>query len=576
MKTELSKRYDQTALLAELATTGCDVSKPKALRCPYHDDRTPSAGIYADSEGVWRFKCQSCGVGGDYLDLRARNTGKTVEDLIREESDAMRPKSEERIKTYPSIEAMTDGFPGVEAVYRYTCPETKRVEMFVVRVMKEGGKTFMQGKPVGDQFAWGAPPKPWPLYNRARIARAETVVVVEGEKCVHALHEVGIVATTSPGGAGKAEYADWSPLNGKRVVLWPDNDEAGMKHMDGVQKALDALPRPPAVCRVEPSVLEFSPKYDAADFIRDTPDHTGECVQSIIDSARSAGPAASYEKHLDEIISGKRSAVPWPWKMLDQATKALRPGCITLICGQPGAGKSYLLLSCMMFWYGRGIQSSILELEEDRNDYLQRMLAMRVGDSRLLDDEYIRDHAEQARSAAEVNREWINGIGRWLHDCPNRMMTHDDIIEWVRGRADAGDRIIVVDPITAAEQSAKPWIDDQRFIIAIKLIATEHLCSVILVTHPKLGQKNSIDLDQLAGGAAYPRFSQCVLVLEHHEDKESAVDDGVSPIAQLHDHNRTIYIRKARHAPGGGRKYAVDFSGKTLAMQPLGAIVRND
>ena len=120
----------------------------------------------------------------------------------------------------------------VDTVYQYVHPDTSKVEMIVLRMVKpDGDKDFRQARPEGSGFVQQAPAKPWPLYNRARIRNADTIVVVEGEKCVHALHNCGIVAITSPAGAGKARHADWTPLAGKNCVLWPDKDESGRAHM---------------------------------------------------------------------------------------------------------------------------------------------------------------------------------------------------------------------------------------------------------------------------------------------------------------------------------------------------------
>ena len=51
--------------------------------------------------------------------------------------------------------------------------------------------------------------------------------MVEGEKDCDALHGIGVVATCNAGGAGKwtAEHAAF--LGGRRVIMVPDNDEAG-------------------------------------------------------------------------------------------------------------------------------------------------------------------------------------------------------------------------------------------------------------------------------------------------------------------------------------------------------------
>jgi replicative DNA helicase len=73
------------------------------------------------------------------------------------------------------------------------------------------------------------------LYNLPEVIRASVVFVVEGEKDVETLRDVGLVATTNVGGAGKfrQSYAKW--FEGKTVYILPDNDEPGKKHAQDVK-----------------------------------------------------------------------------------------------------------------------------------------------------------------------------------------------------------------------------------------------------------------------------------------------------------------------------------------------------
>lgn len=72
-------------------------------------------------------------------------------------------------------------------------------------------------------------PTPRPLYGLPRLSgpAERAVMVVEGEKCADALHELlegAMPVLTWPGGSNAVGLADWSPLAGRRVVLWPDHD----------------------------------------------------------------------------------------------------------------------------------------------------------------------------------------------------------------------------------------------------------------------------------------------------------------------------------------------------------------
>ncbi|MCA1601447.1 MAG: hypothetical protein LC776_07345 [Acidobacteria bacterium] len=119
-----------------------------------------------------------------------------------------------------------------------------------------------------------------PLYRLHELtARTdESVLVVEGEWCADALVKVGVLATTS-GAADSAAKADWRPLNGRDVTIWPDNDEAGQRYADAVADALLALECTVRVIDVEK--LGLPDKGDAVDWLAAHPNATVEDVTAL-------------------------------------------------------------------------------------------------------------------------------------------------------------------------------------------------------------------------------------------------------------------------------------------------------
>ena len=189
-------RCDRALLQGELEAAGV-VFKGKVCRCPFHDDRHASAGIY-EKDGAWHFKCQTCGVGGDIFDVRAALNKSTVENELGLETmrRAQPHKAAPPRPTYPSLDAIVAKYRNVEAVYKYSDPATGRVELAAIRYMGPEGKRFVQASPAPGGAWWEKGLDRNPIYNRGRVSATDTVVVVEGEKCVHALHEVQVVATT--------------------------------------------------------------------------------------------------------------------------------------------------------------------------------------------------------------------------------------------------------------------------------------------------------------------------------------------------------------------------------------------
>jgi putative DNA primase/helicase len=138
---------------------------------------------------------------------------------------------------------------------------------FVRRFDTPDGKVF-QPQTFGSRAPGAKPEWRWkgwtgkrPLYGLDRLAERPTapVVVTEGEKAADAaaLLLPDMVAVTSPNGSKSAAKADWSPLRGRRVTIWPDADAAGLDYANAVAKLAAAaeaesiaIISPPAGCSI--------------------------------------------------------------------------------------------------------------------------------------------------------------------------------------------------------------------------------------------------------------------------------------------------------------------------------------
>ena len=107
-------------------------------------------------------------------------------------------------------------------------------------LLNNAGKPKKEFRPYIEGVPYSKFPDIRPLYNIPNILASERVIWVEGEKCADSLNATGYTATCTIGGAGAltkktAPQFDFSPLQGKEVILWPDNDPAGKKLADLIQ-----------------------------------------------------------------------------------------------------------------------------------------------------------------------------------------------------------------------------------------------------------------------------------------------------------------------------------------------------
>lgn len=177
-----------------------------------------AAGTFADFEN---------GLQGGLLDLITAQRGGDHRDAMRwiEESGFAAPTA-----TKPSHNQR------VSAIYPYM--DENGTKLFEV-VRLENPKTFRQRRNENDWSVKGCKVVPYRLPAlQDAIRRQETIFIVEGEKDVDRLAEIGLTATTNAGGAGKWRLEHSMYLAGADVVIIPDNDEAGADHAEKVARSL--------------------------------------------------------------------------------------------------------------------------------------------------------------------------------------------------------------------------------------------------------------------------------------------------------------------------------------------------
>ena len=145
-------------------------------------------------------------------------------------------------------------FPSREAAARHFRAEHGDIQIWVyedasgedvgavVRWEVGDGKEIRPLSKTSEGWVVKAMPEPRPLFNLpAVLAGKDVVYVVEGEKCCKALCSLGVTATTWAGGSGAVKKSDWSVLNGRHVVVVPDNDDPGRQATDVIGRILLAV-----------------------------------------------------------------------------------------------------------------------------------------------------------------------------------------------------------------------------------------------------------------------------------------------------------------------------------------------
>jgi hypothetical protein len=286
----------------------------------------------------------------DTVDIERPATRPTVTERIAERK--------EKLGTKPHQDFVELGAP--VATYKYH-DLRGNIMASVVRYEPDGTRKNKQFRPycfrmIDGVPKWraGAPDGMRPLYRLPEIAQSTAVVLTEGEGCAEALAQLGIEATSAMQGANAPiDKTDWSPLAGKPVVIWPDNDVPGAGYAKNVAQRLISIG---CTVQVITPPSDASEGWDAVDAITE-----GKSPQDIIAAAipatvepKPAERGAFELWDLDEL----ENQPPPTWLIDGIITKE----ALSLMWGKSGSMKSFVAIDmglhivCGLDWHGHKVE----------------------------------------------------------------------------------------------------------------------------------------------------------------------------------------------------------------------------
>ena len=187
---------------------------------------------FDDLDGTGSWFCNDCG-GKD----QAGGAGNGMDMLMRRQNWTFK-EAAQRIEQYLGIAPQRPKPPttGAEHTWRYS-------DTFYV--CRFPGKKIRPLSWDGAKWIWKAPPAPRPLFNLDNLITSTVIVlVVEGEKTAEAAAKLfpKAVVTCWASGCKAINQTDWSILQNRNVILWPDNDDVGRQAMQKLAQKLLQLP----------------------------------------------------------------------------------------------------------------------------------------------------------------------------------------------------------------------------------------------------------------------------------------------------------------------------------------------
>jgi putative DNA primase/helicase len=260
------------ALAAELGGGIVKAGRGWNVRCPCHDDRTPSLNLVDGDIQPILVRCYAgCTQSAVITELARRGLWPGIDPDTRWRPQPNRGASTKHPKA--RLHPITPG--KLVAVYDYTDEEGE----LLYQVLRYEPKSFAQRRPaLSGALPWvynldGARRV---LYHLPEVLRSERVMICEGEKDVEVLRAFGLCATCNSGGAGKWLDEFNELFKGKHVDVLADNDGPGKAHAEHILRSLYEF-------AAGLSIITFDPEHkDVSEWLAD-----GHDVSELFETERS-------------------------------------------------------------------------------------------------------------------------------------------------------------------------------------------------------------------------------------------------------------------------------------------------
>jgi putative DNA primase/helicase len=329
------------------------------------------------------------------------------------------------------------------------------------------------------------------------------------------------VCVTSPNGSQSAIKADWSPLHGRRVLIWPDADEPGSTYAAEVAAILHPLHcqvsiiDASALASVDPNGDQRGPAkgWDAADAIAEW-----ENLSALRKAAY--GLAKPFEPGAPGAFYANREAQPF-WTMSLLPASGIKPepiswlwrdwlarGKMHIIAGQPGTGKTTLAMKMAATVSARsrwpdGTEATkgsviIWSGEDDPADTLVPWLEA---------------------SGADLNRIFFAGEMSCRKERRDFDPAKDITALQAAIETAGGSSLIIVDPIVSATAAdSHKNSETRRGLQPLVDMAAKLDAALLGITHFTKGSEGRSPIDRVTGSVAFGALARVVMVAAKQQD----------------------------------------------------------
>lgn len=368
------------------------------------------------------------------------------------------------------------------------------------------------------------------LFNMDKVNVSEPLLITEGEfDCLSAI-ESGFKNTVSiPSGVNSTNEwitSNWTFIEQfEEVIIWFDNDEAGIK---GAREVFNRLPNASVKivrCEIANDINELLHKYGKLAILKQiekatTPTLEGVATLDMIEDF-DVHEAETLKTGIDDI---------------DTDLIGMVFGSLNVLSGRNGSGKSTILNQIYIAEaINQGYKTFLFSGELVGGNVKYWLLQT------LANEEQFAEYT--AKDGHKYKKVTIQAKEKIVQDVKDRFFLYDSddyrieaIIEKMTILAKRyGVRVFIIDNLMTLESSLKDKYEAETDTVKkLKNFAKKYNAIVHLVAHPRKSMNENISKDDVSGSANITNLADYVTVIERNFDKDKEYDASLNILKNRH------------------------------------------
>ena len=358
------------------------------------------------------------------------------------------------------------------------------------------------------------------LFNMDKVNISEPLLITEGEfDCLSAI-ESGFKNTVSiPSGVnGTNEWitSNWTFIEQfEEIIIWFDNDEAGIK---GAREVFNRLPNTSVKivrCEVANDINELLHKYGKLAVLKQIEKATTPTIEGVA----TLDMIEDFDVHEAETL---KTGIDY----IDDKLVGMVFGSLNVLSGRNGSGKSTILNQIYIAEaINQGYKTFLFSGELIGGNVKYWLLQT------LANEEQFAEYT--AKDGHKYKKVTMQGKEKIIQDMKDRFFLYDNddyrieaIIEKMTILAKRyGVRVFVIDNLMTVESSLKDKYEAETDIVKkLKNFAKKYNALVHLVAHPRKSMNDEIEKDDVAGSANITNLADYVTTISRAKDEEVEYD----------------------------------------------------